>query len=185
MSKKKRFVMRVFLGTLGVTALLSSAVVTKYYWFGSSGLKRPQALTVREKSTLAAELIRIARENPAAEIRSWLVKQTPMVSGQVILSLDNTNDPRSRVRLAALDAMYSLELYGLDNEASKAWAFVLRDLAHSMLHPGAMRIDYIAKSYVMEGRTNDAAAAYRQIPNSQSAKVFFGANPEFRSPASR
>lgn len=174
---------KIFIAVLAVTAVLGAGVASKCYWFGSCGVKL-QLLSQTLKITLSAELVQVVREKPMAELRSWLVKQTPFVSGQVILSLDNNSDPHSRARMAALEAIHTLDTAGIDDERRKEWALVLRDLAHSMLHTGAKRSEYIAKSYVMEGRINDAAAAYRSIPDSVGAKVFFGANPELRSPAS-
>lgn len=148
--------------------------------------KNKQALTPSQRLTLAAELVRIVREESSSSLRNWLLSQSPGVSKQAILSLDNNNDPYSRARLAALNAIYSLDSDGLSDEARKGWALVLRDLAGNVLHPGELQTDYVAKSFLIEGRHADAAKTYSLIPNYPTAKAFFGEDPELlRAPASR
>lgn len=147
--------------------------------------KSAQELSENARLTLAGELVRLVREESSNALRDWLLTQSPNVSKQVILSLDNTNDPASRARLAALNAIYTLDSTGLSDDARKGWALVLRDLAGGVLHPGDMQTDYLAKSYLIEGRHEEAAKAYRLIPTYPTAKVFFGERPELRAPASK
>lgn len=180
MTKKGKIVW----GVVSVAGIIGLGLTAKFFVCGSCKIHR-QALSQEQRYSLAAELVRIVRQEHDSVLREWLLKQSPGVSGQAILSLNNTNDPTSRARLAALNAIYSLDAMELSDEARKGWALVLRDLANSMLHVGEKRAEYVAKSYLLERQADKAAAAYRLIPHSLEAKQFFGENPDYRAPASK
>lgn len=175
---------KVVWGIVSVVGIIGLGFTAKYFVCGSCKMHR-QALTKEQRYSLANELVRIVREEHDSVLRQWLLKQSPNVSGQAILSLDNTNDPTSRARLAALNAIYSLDAMELSDEARKGWALVLRDLASSILHAGEKRTEFVAKSYLLERQADKAAATYRLIPQSLEARHFFGENPDFRAPASK
>jgi hypothetical protein len=102
----------------------------------------------------------------------------------VILSIDNGSDRSGQVRLELLRAVESLGAEGLPAESLREWAAELRGLAAMQFHEGPERTDFVARSYVMEGRQADAAREYARFPDSQQASTFFGRNPDLRAPAS-
>lgn len=142
-------------------------------------------LSPNAKQALAEELVGRVKYEGQASVRTWLKEHGPQVTEQVMASLDNTNDRASRARMAVLHEIYSLGSDGFSPEVLKSWAETLRRLARTMLHPGVERSDYLAKSYLMEGREKEAAAEYRAISDYPPAEVFFKDHPEMRGPASR
>lgn len=130
------------------------------------------------------ELLTISRAGDESALRTWLVKQGPDAAHRAVLSLDNANDRAATVRIEVLRTIYSLSSEGMSDESVKSWAVALRSLSNTMLHEGPDRADFIARSYVMEGRLADAAAEYRHFPASGAASTFFGSYPDLRAPAS-
>jgi hemoglobin-like flavoprotein len=136
--------------------------------------------------SLAAELTAVAHDEDASALRAWLLKVGPDAAHQAVLSLDNQNDRAGTVRLSCLRAIHALGSEGLSDESLKAWAVALRSLANVVLHEGPDRADYLARSYVMEGRVADAALEYRRYPASPASAEFFKTYPDLsRTPASK
>ncbi len=164
-----------------VTFIAVGAFAGRFYFAGSWGAKR---ITGTNPENAIRDLLVIAHEHEPAALRTWLVRQGPDLVQQSLLGLDNTNDPSARVRMRALRAIDSLTAEGLNTESLSAWAATLRSLSNQLLRDGPQRSDFIARSYVMEGRVAEAGTEYRRFPESPEATHFFGQNPEHRAPAS-
>ena len=170
-------------GVVGaVTFIAVGALAGRFYFAGSWGAKR---ITGTNPENAIRDLLVVAHEHEPAALRTWLVGKGPDMVHQTLLALDNTNDPSSRVRMRALRAIDSLTGEGLNTESINAWATALRSLSNQLLRDGPQRSDFIARSYVMEGRLAEAGTEYRRFPDSPEATHFFGQNPEHRAPASK
>lgn len=165
-----------------ITFVAAAGVAGRVYFSGSWGAKR---ITGVNPENAVRELLVVAQEHDEAAVRKWLVRQGPDVAHQSLMALDNTNDPSARVRMRALRTIESLSAEGLGTESVNAWATALRSLSNQLLRDGPQRSDFIARSYVMEGRSVEAAAEYHRFPDSPEAVHFFGHNPEYRAPASK
>lgn len=181
MSKVKKI--DVVVGLSALALVVGGVFATRCYYGGNCGFGETQASAASPAE--ARELLSVARGHATAELRSWLLAKGPDVANRTVLSLDNTTDPSAQARLLALRTIYSLSSEGLPDESVKAWAFTLRSLANAMLHEGPERADCIARSYLMEGRSEAAASEYAHYPKSDAAQRFFGENPDARAPASR
>ncbi|MBI3557462.1 MAG: hypothetical protein HY074_14450 [Deltaproteobacteria bacterium] len=169
-------------GVVSAVAFITVAAIGGRVYFAASwGAKR---ITGANPENAVRDLLVVAREHEPAALRTWLVRQGPDVAHQSLLALDNSNDPSARIRMRALRAIDSLGAEGLNTDSLNAWAAALRSLSNQLLRDGPQRSDFIARSYVMEGRTVEAAVEYRRFPESPEATHFFGQNPEQRAPAS-
>lgn len=175
---------KIAVGVVAFGFVAAAGVATKCYFGGACGLKQ-QAMRVEDARKLAADVVRVAREGAEPELRGWLLSHSPAAVEQILLTIDNTIDPSGKSRLAILGAVHSLGSEGLKPEANAEWAAVLRRSAEGLLHAGPERADFVAKSHLMTGDREKAAAEYARYPQHPVAQLFFKQYPELlRAPAS-
>lgn len=145
-----------------------SGYAMRAYWCKSCHERR-----VTAEETEVRQLLATAREHGEAALRKWFIAKGADSVHRAVLALDETNDHGGRVRQQSLRTIHSLSAEDLGDESIKAWAVALRSLANALFHDGPDRSDFIARSYLMEGRAQDAAMEYRRFPSSAASVTFF------------